>query len=81
MVLTVEQAQLQQRCQGSDDHKHEKATSPAHQAHRRAQRHAGRHRNARHGVIVCIEVMEHGRLLSLRVHHAAGKAVVDPVPC
>ena len=80
-VLTIEQAQLQQRRQGSDDHKHEKATAPAHQAHRRAQRYAGGHRNARHGVIICIEVMEHRRLLNLVVHHAAGEAVVDPIAC
>lgn len=64
-ILTIEKAKLQQRGQGSDDHKHEKAAPPAHQAHSRAQRHTGRHCNARHGEIVCIEVMEHGRLLSI----------------
>lgn len=80
-ILTIEQTQLQQRCQSSDNHKHKKATTPAHEAHGWAQRHTGGHGNARHGVVVCIEVMEHSRLLSLRVHHAAGKAVVDPIAC
>ena len=80
-VLTVEQAQLQQGSQGRDDHEHEEAPPPAHQPHGRAQRHAGRHRDARHGVIVCVEVVEHGGLLDLGVHHAASEAVVDPVAC
>lgn len=78
-TLTVEQAQLQQRCQSGDDHEHEEAASPAHQAHRGAQRHAGGHGDACHGVIVCIEVMKHGGFLDFMVHHAAGKAVVDSI--
>lgn len=75
----VEQAKLQQRGQSSYDHKHEKTSSPAHEAHSGTQSHAGGHGDARHSVIVCIEVMEHGGLQGFRVHHAAGKAVVDPV--
>lgn len=78
-VLTVEQAQLQQWRQGCDDHKHEEAAAPTHQAHRWAQGHAGRHGDASHGEVVCIEVVEHGGLLGFGVHHAAGEAVVDPI--
>lgn len=77
--LTVEQTQLQQRRQGRDDHEHEEAAAPTHQAHRWAQGHAGRHGDASHGEVVCIEVVEHGGLLGLGVHHTAGEAVVDPV--
>lgn len=74
--LTVEQAELQQRCQRRDDHEGEQAAAPAHQAHGRAQRQAGGHGDAGHGVVV--RVAERGGP-SLGVHHAAGEAVVDPV--
>lgn len=77
----VEQAELQQRGQSGYDHEHEKAPSPAHETHSGTQSHAGSHCDARHGVVVCIEVMEHGGLQGLGVHHAAGEAVVNPIPC
>lgn len=76
--LTVEQAELQQRCQRRDDHEGEQAAAPAHQAHGRAQRQAGGHGDAGHGVVV--GVAERGGP-SLGVHHAASEAVVDPVTC
>lgn len=77
-LLTVEQAELQQRCQRRDDHEGEQAAAPAHQPHGRAQRQAGGHGDAGHGVVV--GVAECGGP-SLGVHHAASEAVVDPVTC
>lgn len=79
-ALTVEKTQLQQRCQGGDDHEQEEPTTSAHQAYCQAQREARRHRYTCHCVIVGIEVVEHCGFLGVLIHHASGKAVVDPIP-
>ena len=77
--LTIEQAELQQRGQGGDDHEHKQAAASSHQPHGGAQRQAGRHGDASLGVVVGVEVVEYGRVVGLVVHHAAGETVVDPV--
>lgn len=80
-VLTIQQPQLQQGGQSSDDHKHEKAAPSTHQADSGAQRHAGRHCNDRFGVKLYVEVVGHDSFVTLGVHKAAHKAVMDPVAC
>lgn len=80
-LLTIKQAQLQEGGQSSDDHKHQEAAPPTHQAHRGAQHQAGRHSNDRLGVKFHVEVIGHDGVVALGVHQAAHKAVMDAEAC
>jgi len=75
LQLTVEQAQLQKRCQSRKDHEEQESSSPPQKPDHRAHGQAGCQRNPSHGVVVRVEVVG-DRHLRFVPHHAFRKTVV-----
>lgn len=78
LQLTVEKAQLQERCQGCEDHEKQESSSSPQKPNHWAHGQAGCQCNPSHGVVVRIEVVGNCHLCFMP-HHAFCKTVVYAV--